>query len=363
MENTGSGRQVGLVGCGNISSAYLRNARRLAKFEIVACADLVAERARARATEFSVRAFESVDALLRDPSIDAVLNLTIPRAHASVAAAALEAGKSVYNEKPLALLREDGRRLLDEAQHRGLRVGCAPDTFLGAGLQTCRRLIDQGAIGEPVAATAFMACHGHEGWHPDPGFYYQPGGGPMFDMGPYYLTALVHLLGPMHSVSAAAHAFDAQRVIASAPKRGQTIRVETPTHITGVVGFASGALATVLTSFDVWHARLPIIEIYGREGSLAVPDPNSFGGPVLLRRAAETEWGDVPLEFPHADESRGLGLADMLTAIGEQRPHRASGELAFHVLDAMHGFLESASSGRRVELASSCTRPEPLPRK
>ncbi|MCG3126549.1 MAG: Inositol 2-dehydrogenase/D-chiro-inositol 3-dehydrogenase [Phycisphaerae bacterium] len=361
MNDTKLGRRVGLVGCGNISSAYLRNARRLGRFEIVACADLIAERAAGRAAEYSTRAAASVDALLADPAIDVVLNLTIPRAHASVALAALEAGKSVYNEKPLALTRADGCRLLDEAQRRGLRVGCAPDTFLGAGLQTCRRLIDQGAIGEPVAATAFMTCHGHENWHPDPAFYYQPGGGPMFDMGPYYLTALVHLLGPMRRVSAAARACDAERVITSQPKHGQRIRVETPTHVTGVLEFHRGALATVVTSFDVWHARLPIIEIYGREGSLAVPDPNTFGGPLLLRGSTETAWREVPLAFPHAEESRGLGLADMIDATSAGHGHRASGTLAFHVLDAMHAFLESGQTGQRVELISSAEQPAPLP--
>jgi predicted dehydrogenase len=302
-----------------------------------------------------------VPELLTDPSIEAVLNLTIPRAHGEVAQAALEAGKSVYNEKPLALERAEGRRLLETARARGLLVGCAPDTFLGGGLQTCRKLIDDGWIGEPVAATAFMLSHGHETWHPDPDFYYQPGGGPMFDMGPYYLTALVSMLGPVRRVTGSTRVTFAERTITSQPKYGTTITVKTPTHITGVLDFASGAVATMITSFDVWPTELPPIEIYGTTGSLGVPDPNGFGGPVRLRRAGAREWSEVPLAYGYASNYRSLGLADMAYALRHGRPHRACGDLAYHVLDVMHAFDEASRTEAHVHVASTCQRPAALP--
>jgi predicted dehydrogenase len=299
--------------------------------------------------------------LLEDPEIRIVVNLTIPKAHAEVGQAALEAGKSVYNEKPLAVTREDGRKMLDTAHSRGLRIGGAPDTFLGAGIQTCRKLIDDGWIGAPVAATAFMTCHGHEGWHPDPDFYYQPGGGPMFDMGPYYLTALVVLMGPVRRVTGSTRITFPERIITSQPKYGTRIRVNTPTHVAGVMDFAGGAVGTIVTSFDVWAAQLPRIEIYGSEGSLSVPDPNGFGGPVRIRRQGAADWTEVPLTHGYAKQNRGLGVADMACAMRSGRPHRANGDLAYHVLDVMHAFHDASTEGRHVELASTCERPAALP--
>jgi predicted dehydrogenase len=352
--------QVGLIGCGNISGIYLENAARLAAIRVVACADLRPERAAAQARAHGVPRACPPDELLADPQVQIVLNLTIPAAHGEVARAALQAGKSVYNEKPLALTRADGRALLAAAAQRGRRVGCAPDTVLGAGLQTARQLIDRGTIGTPVAATACMVCHGHEGWHPDPEFYYQPGGGPLFDMGPYYLTALVTLLGPVRRVCGATRRSFATRTISSAPRRGQVIDVQVPTHVAGVLEFAAGPVATLVTSFDIWHAQLPLLEVYGAEGSLSVPDPNSFGGPVRLRRAAAADWEEVPLAFGYSENSRGLGLADMAHAMHTGRPHRADGALAYHVLDVMHALHESARDGRHVELESTAARPAPM---
>ena len=352
--------KVGLVGCGNISSIYFQNCQSFPILDLVACADLIPERAQARAQEFGVEA-RSVEAILADPDIEIVLNLTIPKAHAEVALRALEAGKSAYNEKPLAITREDGRRMLDLARSRGVRVGCAPDTFLGAGIQTCRKLIDDGWIGEPVAATAFMTCHGHESWHPDPEFYYKVGGGPMFDMGPYYLTALVSLLGPVRRVTGEARITFPERVITSRPRYGTVIKVDVPTHVAGVLEFASGAIGTIITSFDVWHAELPRIEVYGSEGTLSVPDPNGFGGPVRLRRAGADEWSEIPLSHIYSENSRGLGVADMAYGLRSGRPHRASGELAYHVLDVMHAFHDAAREGRHVTLESTCACPAPLP--
>ncbi len=353
--------QVGLIGCGTISAIYLKNRAWFDTFEVVACADLDMDRARARAEEFGVPRACTVAELLADPTITVVINLTVPQAHATVALAAVRTGKSVYNEKPLTLSRDEGQLLLDEARAAGVRVGCAPDTFLGAGLQTCRQLIDEGKIGEPVAATAFLASHGPEGWHPNPDFYYQVGGGPLFDMAPYYLTAMINLLGPVRRVSGSARASFPTRTIGSEPFKGTTITVNTPTHIATTLDFAAGAIGTMITSFDVWSHSLPRIEIYGSTGTLSVPDPNIFGGPVRWRGAEEKELTEIPVTRAYDTNSRILGLADMVQGIIDNRPHRASGELAFHVLDIMHAALESSEQGQHIALTSTCERPAALP--
>jgi len=348
--------RVGIVGCGTISPAYFGGCAQFDILEIAACADLDPARAAQRAGEFGVARALPVEELLNDPGIDLVVNLTIPMAHTEVNVAALAAGKHVYCEKPLAIHPRDGERTLAFAREHGLRVGCAPDTVLGGGIQTCRKLMDEGAIGEPVAAAAFMACHGHESWHPEPAFYYQAGGGPMLDMGPYYLTALVNLLGPARRVTGATRVSFPERITAA----GDRIRVETATHLTGTVEFRNEAIATILMSFDVWAHQLPIIEIYGSEGTLAVPDPNGFGGPVRLKRAGEADWQEVPLTH-RADAGRGIGVADMACGLASGRPHRVNGEVANHVLEIMTAFEAASTAGRHVELASSCTRPPPLP--
>ena len=296
--------KVGIIGCGNISDIYFQAGKTFEAIDIAACADLIPERAQAKAEQHGIPKAVSPEALLSDPEIEIVLNLTIPKAHAEIAQKAVEAGKSAYNEKPLTITREDGRKLLATAKANGVRVGGAPDTFLGAGIQTCRKLIDDGAIGQPVAATAFMVCHGHESWHPDPEFYYKVGGGPMFDMGPYYLTALVNLLGPVKRVTGSARITFPERTITSQPKNGTVITVDTPTHIAGVMDFAGGAVVTIIQSFDVWAHGLPCIEIYGTEGSLKVPDPNGFGGPVLVRKPGQGDWTEAPLTHSYAANSR-----------------------------------------------------------
>ena len=353
--------KVGVIGCGKISGRYLETLSGFDVADVVACADLDVERAQARAKEFGVPVACTVEALLAREDIKLVVNLTIPAAHARVSLSALEAGKSVHSEKPLTVTREDGLNVLKVARAKGLRVGCAPDTSLGAGLQTCRQLIDEGAVGEPVGASAFMLCSGHEDWHPDPAFYYQAGGGPMFDMGPYYLTALVHLLGPVRRVTGSARITFPERTITSEPKRGETISVETPTHVAGVIDFAGGAVGTIVTSFDVQGVKRDGIEIYGTEGTLRVPDPNGFGGPVRLKRAVDEAWRDVEVTRPYAADLRGMGVAELASAILAQRPHRASGELAYHVLDVMHAFLDASAQGSHVTIQSSCERPAPLP--
>lgn len=352
--------KVGIIGCGNISGIYFKSGQTFDILDVVACADLISERAKAKADEFNIRAC-SVEELLADPQIQIVVNLTTPQAHAEVCLAALEAGKHVYVEKPLAVTREDGRRILQTARTRGLLVGSAPDTFLGAGLQTCRKLVDDGWIGTPVAATAFMVCHGHESWHPDPEFYYKAGGGPMFDMGPYYLTALISLLGPVRRVTGSARISFPTRTITSQPKFGTEITVDVPTHVVGVLDFASGAIGTIITSFDVWSSTLPRIEVYGSEGTILVPDPNTFGGPVLISRQNAGEWKEIPLTHGFAENSRGIGVADMAYALQSGRSHRANGEMAYHVLEIMHGIHDASREGKHYQLTSSCDRPAPLP--
>ncbi|MEI8095496.1 MAG: Gfo/Idh/MocA family oxidoreductase [Spirochaetales bacterium] len=346
---------VGIIGCGNISSIYLKNGTTLFdNLEIRAVADLDLARAQARATEFGVAKVCSVKELLADKSIDVVLNLTVPLAHYSVCKAALEAGKHVYVEKPLAVKLEEGEELAALAKAKGLYLGGAPDTFLGGGIQTCVKLIEDGWIGTPIGATAFMVCGGHEHWHPDPAFYYQVGGGPMFDMGPYYLTALVALLGPAVSVAGMTSKARGQRTISSAPKKGTVMDVEVPTHIAGLVRFASGATATVVTSFDVagGSSHVPL-EIWGTGGTLQVPDPNAFGGPVRYRKAGQSEWSEIPLLFGYAENSRGLGLSEMATAISEGRPARAGVGMTLHVLELMHAFHRSADTKRQVTLKTT----------
>lgn len=353
--------KIGIIGCGNISGIYFKAGKTFQILDIVACADLDLERAKAKAEEHGIPDACTPEELLADPEIEIVVNLTIPNAHYSVCKAALEAGKHVHVEKPLSITREEGSELLEIARAKNLRVGCAPDTFLGAGLQTCRKLIDDGWIGEPIGATAFMLGHGHESWHPAPEFYYKAGGGPMFDMGPYYLTALVSLIGPLRRLTGSTRITFPERTITSKPLYGTRVTVDVPTHVAGVMDFANGAVGTIITSFDVWSHHLPLIEIYGTEGSLGVPDPNGFGGPVRVRGRRSKEWSEVPLTHGYAENSRGIGVADMAYAIRSGRRHRVSGELAYHVLEAMHGFHDASDSGTHYLMKSQCERPAALP--
>jgi predicted dehydrogenase len=352
--------KIGIIGTGHIFGAYVRGCRAFNILELAACADLDRRVADAKAEEFHVPRVCSVEELLADPEIQIVVNLTIPRAHAEVSLAIIRAGKHAYSEKPLGVTRAEGDKILATAKKTGVLVGCAPDTFFGGGQQTCRKLIDDGWIGEPVAAVAFMTNHGHESWHPNPDFYYQVGGGPMLDMGPYYLTALINLLGPVKRVSGSTRITFPERIATSEGNRGRRIPVKVPTHVTGVIDFVSGSVGTILTSFDVWAAHLPRIEVYGSDGSLSVPDPNIFGGRVQARRAGADEWSELPLT--HSDQvGRGIGVADMAYAITFGRLHRASGELAYHVLDAMQAFEESSQSGMHIEMTSRPSRPAALP--
>jgi predicted dehydrogenase len=358
---------IGFIGTGNISSAYLRAVlghEKLPGFSVLdvkGLADMRPEAAAARAAEFGLQAM-SVEDMLGDPDIALIVNLTIPRAHVDVGLRALASGKHVYSEKPLGISFAEGKLLRDAAAKAGLRIGSAPDTFLGGSHQTARAVVDSGNLGQIVGGTAFFQCPGHESWHPDPAFYYDIGGGPVLDMGPYYITDLVNLLGPVTRVSAMASRLRTERVITSEPKSGQTMPVKIDTHVTGALGFANGAIVQVGLSFDVAaHKHVPL-EIYGTDASLIVPDPNFFGGEVQLRKRGKGEdWTDVPVTHPYADGNyRSLGVADMARGILENRPHRANGDLALHVLEVMEAFAISAKDGRTVEITTTVERPAPL---
>lgn len=356
--------RIGVIGCGAIAGQYLGMARQFPQVTIAACADLNREAADKRAAEFGVPKVCSVEELLADPSIEIVLNLTVPKAHVPVSMAALDAGKHTYLEKPLAVDVAEGRKLLRRAAEKGLRVGCAPDTFLGAGVQTARKLVDDGAIGRPVGVIALMMCPGHESWHPSPEFYYEVGGGPMFDMGPYYLTALLNLFGPVRRIAGVATIAIPQRTITSQPRHGKVIHVETPDHICGVLEFENGAAGTIITSFAVkygaqYDGHNPITLI-GTEGTLKVPDPNGFDGPVFLRRNGDSDFREIPHTFVRG-YGRSVGLADMAVAIRTGRPHRCSAEQAMTVLELMQGFLDSSREGRMVQPTQTYARPAPMP--
>lgn len=363
--------RIGVIGCGNISKTYMRNAPLFRGVEIRACADLVPELAAERAAAFGLRAL-GVEALLADPDIDLVLNLTVPNAHFAVSKAALAAGKHVFTEKPLAATAAEGRQLLAEADARGLAVGSAPDTFLGAAGRRARRLIEEGAIGTPVTGTAFMMGRGMEHWHPSPAFYYQPGGGPALDMGPYYLTMLVSLLGPARWVSAAATTGSAERLItAPGPLENTRFAVGTPTTIQALVGFAAGAVVSIGLSWDVFRHGCAPIELHGTEGSLRLPDPDTFGGTVALsRRGAPWEEmptdGDLfgaenwPEDKPDRANYRMLGLADLSARLARGERPRASGALALHVLDILEAMLATTETGERRLIEAPEVQPAPL---
>ncbi|GHA22303.1 dehydrogenase [Devosia pacifica] len=358
---------IGIIGTGNISSAYLKailgrdGLPGFPVLDIKALADMRPEAASARAEEFGL-ASKSVEDLLADPEISLVINLTIPRAHVEVGKRVLAAGKHVYSEKPLGISFSEGQDLLKTANEAGLRIGSAPDTFLGGSHQQARAVVESGALGQIVGGTAYMMAPGHESWHPDPAFYYDIGGGPMFDMGPYYLTDLVNLLGPATKVMAMSSMSRSERVITSEPKRGQVMPVKVLTHVTGSLGFASGAIVQIAMSFDVAGHRHNPIEIYGTEASLSVPDPNHFGGDVEVKKIGREEsWTSVAVEKDYAQGNyRSLGVADMASAIIENRPHRANGDLALHVLEIMEAFDISAREERVVSLTSTVERPAAL---
>ncbi|MBN1623290.1 MAG: Gfo/Idh/MocA family oxidoreductase [Clostridia bacterium] len=351
MEKT----RVGVVGCGAISGIYLKNMTGVFdNIEVKAICDLDAERTEKAAREYGIKNIYTLEEMLADDEISIIVNLTTPKSHYSICKKAILAGKHVHVEKPLCVELEEGVEMVELAESKGLYIGSAPDTFLGAGIQTCIGLINDGKIGRPVSATAFMMCHGHESWHPDPEFYYEKGGGPMFDMGPYYLTALVNLLGPVKKVAGMTGTAFEERTITSKKKNGKKVKVEVPTHVNGLMEFESGAIGNIITSFDVWGHNMPRIEIHGTEGSLSVPDPNSFAGPVYLKTMDMKEFVEIPVTLPYSENSRGIGVSEMADAISSGRKNKASGRIALHVLELMHGFHIAAASGKNYETRYNC---------
>jgi predicted dehydrogenase len=356
--------RVGIVGAGYISAAYIKAAKNFPELAIVSCADAQMAFAEKRGEEFGLKA-QTVDQLLQDKTVDLILNLTTPQSHVPVSSAGLAAGKHVYSEKPLALSRKEAEVLSQSARQHNVRLGCAPDTFLGGGQQTARKLIDDGAIGRPLGGTAFVLTPGPEDWHPSPEFFYQSGGGPVFDMGPYYITALINLLGPVRRVTSIAKRSFEERLYGAGPRKGQKFPVEIFTHFNALVEFEQGAIISFHASFDVQgHSHLPI-EIYGTEGSLQIPDPNYFGGLVRLLEK-RGRWVDMPLTHGFSDGNyRILGVAEMASAIRTNRPHRASDEVALHTVEVMEAIVSGGESGQSILINSRCERPralQPLPR-
>lgn len=352
--------RVGIVGVGTISGQYLAVLDALEELRLVAVTDLDPARAERVAAERPGVLAVTPDQLVAHPDVDVVLNLTTPAQHLEVALAAIAAGRGVYGEKPLATTTAEGRRLLDAASRAGVVVGCAPDTVLGTGIQTARRALDDGLVGVPISATATMMTPGHELWHPAPDFYYQPGGGPLFDMGPYYLSALVTLLGPIRRVSGMASRRRPTRTVATGPRAGASVAVEVDTHVTALLEHENGVLSTVIVSFDAVATRSSCIEVHGASGSLVVPDPNLFDGAVEVRALGSTEWTTLEPSAGYRGAGRGVGLVDLARTPPGDEP-RAGGALAFHVLDVMESIILAASRGTSVEITSTAARPSPVP--
>jgi predicted dehydrogenase len=349
---------VGLVGAGNISRTYLENLTGFPDTTVVAVADLLPEAARARAEQFGVRRSGSVNDLLADEDVEIVVNLTTPDAHAEVALQAVGAGKHVWNEKPLTVDRGSAQALLQQADAAGVRVGCAPDTFLGSGLQHALRVVEQGVIGTPVTALAILENLGPESWHPNPAFFFAPGAGPLFDMGPYYLTALAQSFGPMDSLAATGSQARTTRVVGSGPRAGEEFAVSVPTHVSVLARYRSGQSATIILSFDSAQGRR-LLELDGVDGAVTFPDPNRFDGDVLLQRP-RSDQPEVVTGPPELS-SRGTGVLEMARALRVGRPHRASGELAYHVLDIMISIEEAITASTFVTVESTFERQPPLP--
>lgn len=361
--------RVGVLGCGNISDAYLTRAAEFEALTMVACADLDPTRAEAKAQQYGVRAL-APDALIADPEVELVINLTPPLAHAENSLAILAAGKHLYTEKPIGVTLEEGRAILAAAEAAGRRVGSAPDTFLGGGHQLARRMFDAGEIGAPIAGTIWFASHGIEHWHPDPRFFYARGGGPVLDIGAYYISAMVNLIGPVRRVTAiGAKGFPERLVTAESPLKGTKVPVEVDTTVAGALEFASGAVVALVKSWDLWAEAHYRLELYGTDGSLLLPDPNFFGGVTRISRGGAPfealESGAEPYAQANRTTSRGdlvadyriIGVVDMAMGIRDGRPHRCAGEFALHALEVLTALERSAREGRHVEIASTCARP------
>ncbi|MGE4612323.1 MAG: Gfo/Idh/MocA family oxidoreductase [Paracoccaceae bacterium] len=361
---------VGIIGCGNISSAYLKLGVLFKNIEIRAVADMNMDAAKNRAKEFGVDA-RSVDELLASKDIDIIVNLTIPDAHFSITKSILEAGKHAYSEKPLVLTLEEGESLRTLSSEKNLRVGSAPDAVLGGAHQLARRRIDEGLIGKIVAGTCHVMSHGMESWHPNPDFFFLPGAGPILDVGPYYIANLINLIGPVKRVAALASAVSETRTIETGDREGETVPVKTPTNIHALLEFHNGATITLSASWDVWKHRHSNMELYGEDGTVFVPDPNFFGGLVEFAGKdgdiKEVEGWNHVLGVPNEQHDSGMmanyrtaGLADMASAIVENRDHRCSLEFAIHAVDVMTSIIISGETGTFIDLTTTCERPAPL---
>ncbi len=354
---------IGIVGIGDISAVYLKNITETFKeLNIVAVCDLIKERALNAQVKYNIpKVYDTMEELFADESIELVLNITRPCEHFAVSKGALEAGKHVYSEKPLGASLEEGRELVALAESKGLMIGGAPDTFLGASIQTCRKFIDEGNLGEIIGASASMMGHGPESWHHDPEFFYKYGGGPMMDMGPYYITALINLLGGIKSVSGAARKSFDKRTATCKEHNGEIITVDVPTFLTGVLHFESGIIGTVTTTFDVYKSNQRNIEIFGSKGTLFVPDPNCFGNEITFFDGETNEMKVIPVCFDYTENSRGLGLAEFAKALKTGRKPRTSYRQTLHVLEVMQAFVNSGESGKTTEIKSVFTREVPMP--
>ncbi len=354
--------RIGIIGCGNISPLYLKGKEYFSNLEYYALSDIDMDLARQRAEEFGIKKVMSVDELLADNDVDLILNLTVPNVHAEISKKALLAGKHVYSEKPISTDLGDAGELLEIAKKANKRLAVAPSTFLGATVQTARKAIDDGLIGEVVAANCFFLSHGMESWHPNPEFFYQPGAGPLLDMGPYYLAALIAILGPVKRVSAVSKIGLASRAPASGPNAGKSFKVNTPTHISTNLEFADGPIANLNTSFDVWHSELPKFEIYGTKGSLSLGAPNSFEAEVRIRKDTDDEWRALEFVAPAKTLEEGwcVALADFVSSIENGTEHRASAQIGLHLFEIMQASLVSAKEAKFIDIKSSCARPKPI---
>lgn len=359
--------KVGIIGCGMISDSYFKASQKFNMIEVVACADIISERAKAKEELYGCKAMTNKELLARE-DIEIVINLTPPRVHSKIDVDTLNAGKHAYSEKPFGVDSGDAAKVMALAKEKGLRVGCAPDTFLGGGQQTARKMLDEGWIGKPISATAMVLGRGPEKW-PQAPFFYDYGAGPMLDLGPYYITALVNLFGPAKRVCAMTKKGSEFRTLGkdvaddfkALYKPFDRYPVNVTTHLTGVIEFESGVLATVIASFESYAHNHPPIEIYGDEGTMRVPDPNTFGGPVTVLRRDDRKWVESPLSHGYTENSRSIGAADMAIAIQTGRAHRCSGDLANHVLDILLSFDKSSKSGKFINLKTTCKRPDPMP--
>ena len=362
--------RVGVVGCGNISKTYFELSPLFKGIEITACADLNPEAAKAAAEKYHVKAMEP-NKLIKSKDVDIVLNLTVPDQHFAVSLAAVKAGKHVYSEKPLTLSLKDGIKLRDTAAAKGVKVCCAPDTFMGGAHQRARKAIEDGAVGRITGGTAHVMGFGMEHWHPNPDFFFKPGGGPILDMGPYYIANLINLIGPVKRVAALTSMAQTERTISSQPRAGEKIAVETPTNVHALLEFVNGATVTLSASWDVWAHRHPNMELYGTEGALFVPDPNFFGGDVLATvKNGKPEplpaW-EHPLGVGNQDHPQGkvanfrsAGLADLAAAVHANRDARCSIDRTLHAVEVMASALKSGLDGKFVEMKTTCTQPAPL---